>query len=214
MLKNVLAPIWDQVEHVWSRDIFKDVFPDHDQGPCSPEEYVNRSLYFEARTFLHGLFVVEDKLSMAHSLETRVPFMDNDLVDFAMRLPVKFKLGNLQEVIKLDENEPSGKRHKYFHKTRDGKLLLRKMMQKYVPGDIANGVKQGFSSPDQSWFKGESIEFVKKRILSQDSPIYNYFDPQSVRDMVNEHIEGRKNRRLFIWSLINFDQWLRTFEIE
>ena len=210
-LHRILNPIWDKVEHVWTRDIFKDVFPDQDKTPASPEEYVNRSLYFEAKTFLHGLFVVEDKLSMAHSLETRVPFMDNDLVDFAMRLPVKFKLGNLQEVIKLDENEFGGKQKKYFQKTRDGKLLLRKMMQKYVPDDISGGVKQGFSSPDQSWFKGESIEFVKKKIMQDDSPLYNFFDAQSLKDIVNEHLEGKKNRRLFIWSLINFDEWLQTF---
>jgi asparagine synthase (glutamine-hydrolysing) len=116
-------------------------------------------------------------------------------------------------VVKLDENETGGKQKKYFQKTRDGKLLLRKMMQQYVPENITNGIKQGFSSPDQSWFKGESIEFVKKRIIQNDSPLYNYFDAQSLRDIVNEHLEGKKNRRLFIWSLINFDEWLRTFEL-
>lgn len=213
-LQRILNPIWDQVSHVWTRDIFKQVFPQTDYPPRTPEAYVNQSLYFEAKTFLHGLFVVEDKLSMAHSLETRVPFMDNDLVDFAMQLPVKFKLGNLQEVVKLDENVIGAKKVKYYQKTRDGKLLLRKMMQDYVPAHIANGIKKGFSSPDQSWFKGESIEFVKRTILQNDSPLYNYFDPQSLRDVVSEHLEGRRNRRLFIWSLINFDQWLRTFLIE
>ncbi len=64
--------------------------------PQSPEDYVNHSLYLEAKTFLHGLLVVEDKLSMAHSLETRVPFLDNDLVDFAQRLPVRLKLSDLE----------------------------------------------------------------------------------------------------------------------
>ena len=59
---------------------------------------VNASLYFELKTFLHGLLVVEDKLSMAHSLETRVPFLDNDLVDFALRLPVRYKLRNLDRM--------------------------------------------------------------------------------------------------------------------
>ena len=74
-----------------------------------PEDYVNRSLYLEAKTFLHGLLVVDDKLSMAHGLETRVPFLDNDLVDFAMRMPVCQKLGNLYEVAHLDENTPGAK---------------------------------------------------------------------------------------------------------
>jgi asparagine synthase (glutamine-hydrolysing) len=212
-LHRILNPIWDKVKHVWTRDIFREVFPDQYDAPSRPEEYVNRSLYLEAKTFLHGLFVVEGKLSMAHSLETRVPFMDNDLVDFAMRLPVTFKLGSLQEVVRLDENEIGGKQKKHFQKTRDGKLLLRKMMQQYVPEDITNGIKQGFSSPDKSWFKGESIDFVKKRIIQNDSPLYNFFDAQSLRDIVSEHLEGKKNRRLFIWSLINFEQWLRSFDM-
>ena len=72
--------------------IFRSVFPEQENTICKPEDYINLSFYFEAKTFLHGLFIVEDKLSMAHGLETRVPFMDNDLVDFAMECPVSFKL--------------------------------------------------------------------------------------------------------------------------
>jgi asparagine synthase (glutamine-hydrolysing) len=212
-IKKIFAPVWDSVKDVRTRDIFTAVFQNQDGMPTSPEEYVNRSLYFEAKTFLHGLFVVEDKLSMAHSLETRVPFMDNDLVDFAMRLPVKFKLGNLQEVVRLDENELGGKQRKYFEKTRDGKLLLRKMMKNYLPQNITNGIKQGFSSPDHSWFKGDSIDFVKRKLINNNSPLYNYFDKKSVQGLIEEHLEGKKNRRLFIWSLINFEQWLKTFKI-
>ena len=195
---------------MWTRDIFKAVFKDKDRLPGSPEEYVNHSLYFEAKTFLHGLFVVEDKLSMAHSLESRVPFMDNDLVDFAMHLPVKFKLGNLKEVIKLDENEIGGKKNKYFQKTRDGKLLLRPIMQKYVPQKITSGIKQGFSSPDSSWFKGDSINYVKRRLLTKNARIYNYLDRNSISNLINEHLDGSKNRRLLVWSLLNIEQWMYT----
>ena len=80
-----------------SFDVFRAVF-DHYPGRFETnEDYVNGSLYFELKTFLHGLFVVEDKLSMAHSLETRVPFLDNDLVDFACRVPAKYKLRDLDK---------------------------------------------------------------------------------------------------------------------
>ena len=58
-----------------TRDIFRDVFRHHADQIATPTDYVNHSLYFEARTFLHGLLVVEDKLSMAHGLESRVPFI-------------------------------------------------------------------------------------------------------------------------------------------
>lgn len=209
-LQKVFAPIWPQVKHVWTRDIFRDVFARKDRAPASPEEYVNRSLYLEAKTFLHGLFVVEDKLSMAHGLETRVPFMDNDLVDFAMRLPVCFKLGNLEEVIRLDENELGDKRRKYFRKTRDGKIALRKMMEAYVPEEISGGIKQGFSSPDASWFKGESIDLVQRMLLHGDSRIYEVMDKKAVGLLINPHLRGEQNQRLLIWSLLNVEQWMRS----
>ena len=73
VVKKVFAPIWDEVETVRTREVFKDVFTNHENQLNSAEDYLNHSLYFEAKTFLHGLFVVEDKISMAHSLETRVP---------------------------------------------------------------------------------------------------------------------------------------------
>ena len=70
---------------------------------------------------------------MAHGLETRVPFLDNDLADFAMRLPAHAKLGNLTEVIRIDENEPGGKGERYFRKPATANCLLRKMMSRYIP---------------------------------------------------------------------------------
>src|SRR5215470_7582331 len=144
-MSRLLAPLWPDVSHLSTRDIFRSVFTEHANDLRRPEDYVNHSLYFEAKTFLHGLLVVEDKLSMAHSLETRVPFLDNDLVDFAIRLPVSLKLGNLGEVVRLNENEPGGKTSKYFEKTQDGRLLLRQVMQRYVPASVTEAVKQGFS---------------------------------------------------------------------
>ena len=206
-IHEVFAPIWGDVKQVWTRDIFRDVFTRHAPRFTRPEDYVNHSLYFEARTFLHGLLVVEDKLSMAHSLESRVPFLDNDLVDFAMRLPVHLKLGNLATVVRLNENEVGSK---YFERTRDGKLLLRAVMARHIPAEIANGIKQGFSAPDASWFKGESIEYVRRMLYDSHARIYQYLNKDAVLSLVDEHIEGKSNRRLFIWSLLSFEWWLRN----
>ena len=207
-IQKVFAPIWGDVKDVWTRDIFSDVFGDRRHCPCTPEAFVNNSLYFEAKTFLSGLLTVKDKLTMAHGLEARVPFLDNDLVDFAMRMPVNLKLGNLEKVVRINENEP-GKHGKFYKKTRDGKLLLRKMMQKYIPAEITNGVKQGFSAPDASWFKGESISFVADQLIRRDALIYDFMDRKTVQSLVMEHLEGKKNRRLLIWSLLNVEEWLK-----
>ena len=208
VIKDVFSPIWNEVSDINTKEIFRNVFLTHENSLNSPEDYINHSLYFECKTFLHGLFIVEDKLSMAHSLETRVPFMDNDLVDFAMKCPVKMKLNDLGQVIRINENEPGGKARKYFQKTKDGKMILRKMMKKYVPEEITQAEKKGFSSPDASWFKGDSIEYVKKSILNQKSTIYDYLDFDGVGKLVSEHLQGKENRRLLIWSLLNLQEIL------
>jgi len=209
-IRRVFAPIAEQTKSVWTRDIFRDVFKEHSEQLTRPEDYINHSLYFEAKTFLHGLLVVEDKLSMAHGLENRVPFLDNDFVDFAMQVPVSMKLGNLGSVIRQNENEP-GKELKYYSKTRDGKLLLREMMSRYIPDEVTSRAKQGFSAPDASWFKGESIDYVRSRLYDRNARIYDYMDRGAVTELVDEHLTGKQNRRLLIWSLLNFEQWCREF---
>lgn len=213
VLSKVFAPIWGDVKDVWTRDIFRNVFLTHDNELDRPEDYINHSLYFEAKTFLHGLFVVEDKLSMAHGLETRVPFMDNDLVDFAMQCPVNLKLNNLANVVRLNENEPGNKSGRYFQKTNDGKQILRDVMSRYIPQEITKADKQGFSSPDASWFKGESIEFVKRKLLHRDANLYRLLDRDAVTGLVNQHLEGHENRRLLIWSLLNLEVWLEQMSL-
>lgn len=210
-LRKLFSPIWKDVSHVWTRDIFSSVFTNHASELTRPEDYVNHSLYFEAKTFLHGLLVVEDKLSMAHSLETRVPFLDNDLIDFAMKLPVRMKLGNLGDVVRLNENEPGLKTAVYFNKTKDGKLLLRRGMQKYIPSEVTEGEKQGFSAPDASWFKGDSIEYVKRVLFNPSARIYDYLDRETVASLVSEHLDGKANRRLLVWSFLSFEEWAQNY---
>lgn len=201
-LKKLFAPTWDKVSHVLTRDIFCNVFKTSMPKHGTSEEYINQSLYFEAKTFLQGLLLVEDKLSMAHSLEARIPFLDNDLVNFAMSLPVKFKLANIKGKQSINQN---------IEKTQDGKLILRKGLAKYMPEQYTKGVKQGFSSPDHSWFKGDSIEFIRKKIFHKDARIYQYFDPQAVEEFINQHFRGEKNKRLLIWSLLNFEYWCQQY---
>jgi asparagine synthase (glutamine-hydrolysing) len=192
-------------------DVFCGVMNGHASGVHGPEDYVNRSLYFESRTFLHGLLVVEDKLSMAHGLETRVPFLDNDLVDFATRVPVALKLRDLGEVVRLNENVPGAKTERYFNATGDGKLVLRRALRTLVPADYADGVKQGFSAPDASWFKGESIDYIRRLLSRRDALLYEFLEPATVGGLLEDHFSGRHNRRLLIWSLVCFEWWCRIF---
>ncbi|KTD62014.1 asparagine synthase (glutamine-hydrolyzing) [Legionella spiritensis] len=212
-LKELFSPIWDKVSHVWTRDIFQSVFQHHYEHLNKSEDYINHSLYFEAKTFLHGLLVVEDKLSMANSLETRVPFLDNDLVDFAQKIPVRFKINNLLETLRLDENLLGDKAKNYYHKTNDGKLVLRKALQKLMPEEYTQAVKQGFSAPDNAWFRKEGFHFIETKLMTDDAKIYKYFNQDIVADLINQHMSGKVNRRLLIWSLLNFNEYLNVFEM-
>ena len=210
-IHRIFSPVWSDVKDVWTRDIFRDVFLSHKNQLDSPKDYINHSLYFEAKTFLHGLFVVEDKLSMAHSLETRVPFMDNDLVEFAMKCPISLKLNNLENVVRFNENEAGNKQKNYFLKTNDGKQILRDMMARYIPENITKAEKKGFSSPDASWFKGESVNFVRDKLFNKHAHIYEVLNRKAVSELAEQHFKGEHNRRLLIWSLLNVEAWMEEY---
>ena len=147
---------------------------------------------------------------MAHGLETRVPFLDNDLVAYAQRLPARLKVQNLEAIAGMDENELA-KVRQYHERTGDGKIVLRRAMSRLIPKDVTEATKQGFSGPDASWFRGESIDYVRGILLNRRARIYEYVQPEYVAGRLEEHCTGRTNRRLLIWSLICFEWWLRTF---
>jgi asparagine synthase (glutamine-hydrolysing) len=207
----MLAPIWSDVKHVDRVALFRGVFSNPPSRLESAADYANHSLYFEAKTFLHGVLAVDDKLSMAHSIESRVPFLDNNLVDLASRIPIEHKLARLNEMVRLDENAPGHKGVRYFQKTNDGKLIMRELMRRHVPAEIADGMKQGFSAPDASWFRGESIDYVRGRLMKRDARIFDFLDRTSVQRALQAHLDGRENRRLLIWSLLYLEEFLSCF---
>ena len=176
------------------------------------EEQINSSLYFECKTFLPGILMVEDKLSMAHSLETRVPLLDNDLVDFACQIPLSYKLKGLEHLQRIDENLPRKK--KYYHEqVNSGKMVLRKAFSKVLPPEIVHARKQGFSAPDESWFRGTGEEYIRYCFSGRDAGIYEFIDRDFVQNILTEHCSGKVNKRLFIWSLLCFEKWLVAFDM-
>jgi asparagine synthase (glutamine-hydrolysing) len=193
------------------RDVFERVFLFNPKLKYdTPEEHIQNSLYFEIKTFLPGLLLVGDKLSMANGLEERFPFLDNDLVDFTQKIPVRHKLGNLEQRKRMDENEIA-KNRKYFQQFDDGKNVLRKAMSELLPEKIVNRKKQGFSAPDESWYRGENAAYVKELLLNKKTLSSEFINPAFVHKIVDEHINKRINHRLLIWSLMNFEWWCRLF---
>jgi asparagine synthase (glutamine-hydrolysing) len=151
-------------------------------------EPLDKALYFETKTFLHGLLIVDDRLSMAHSLEDRVPFLGNELVEVARRIPSNLKYAN-----------------------GTGKSILRAAMAGLLPEEISAKQKQGFSPPDGSWYRGPTMDYIREILLEKRSLDRGYFECDYVVRILDEHVTGRVNHRLLIWSLLCFEWWNRLF---
>lgn len=193
------------------RDVFERVFTFNKQLKYdTPEHHIENSLYFEIKTFLPGLLLVGDKLAMANGLEERFPFLDNDLVNFSQKIPVRHKLGNLENRIRIDENA-LGNKHKNYQEFDDGKNVLRKAMMDFLPENIINRKKQGFSAPDESWYRGGNAQYVKDLLLSKRTVSAEFIDPKYIEHIISEHMDKRINHRLLIWSFMNFEWWCKIF---
>ncbi|MGL4598580.1 MAG: asparagine synthase-related protein, partial [Bacteroidia bacterium] len=203
--------IFNQVDLNEPRQVFERVFTFNDQLRYdTPEQQISNSLYFEIKTFLPGLLLVGDKLSMANGLEERFPFLDNALVNFAQKIPVRHKLADLEQKKRLDENDFAAKKRLY-QESSQGKNVLRKAMMDFLPESIVNRKKQGFSAPDESWYRGENAAYVKSLLLDKKTISSEFIRPEYIERIVHEHIDQRINHRLLIWSLMNFEWWCRLF---
>ena len=192
-------------------DIFSGIFNANNTLKYSaPEDHINNSLYFEAKTFLTGLLCIQERISAAYGIEERVPLLDNDLVDFAMKVPARYKLANLGSIKKMDENEYH-KGQKILARYGDGKNVLKEAMRGLLPDEVIKREKQGFSPPEGSWYRTDTAQYVEKTLLSGQRAYADFIRPEYVRRIVDEHTSGKVNHRLMIWSFLNIEQWCRIF---
>ena len=210
-MPQVLAPIWSEVKDYHPREVFDSVMNQHHGNDSGSTKFLNDSLYFEAKTFLHGLFVVEDKLSMAHGLETRLPFLDDDLVAFAMRCPVALKIGPVvkpfEKALMTSRVNSGG-----IETSRSGKLILRKCLGRLVGDSAANMSKQGFAAPDTNWLLG-IVEERLLRGLSSKSRLQQVLDLSVAQSLMAEVGSARFGERRMGWSLLTIDSALRRFDV-
>ena len=193
------------------RKVFENVFLFNKKLKYNtPEQHICNSLYFEIKTFLPGLLLMGDKLSMANGLEERFPFLDNDLVNFAQKIPIRHKLANLEKMKRIDENQ-YGDKKKAYAEFRDGKNVLRRSMEGFIPESILKRNKQGFSAPDESWYRGENAAYIKELLLNKKALFAEFINKKYVERIIDEHINHKVNHRLLLWSFMNFEWWCRIF---
>jgi asparagine synthase (glutamine-hydrolysing) len=151
------------------------------------KEILDKLLYADTKTYLHELLMKQDQMSMAASIESRVPFLDHKLVEFTARMPVKMKL-----------------------RGKTTKFLLREAMKGILPEEILSRPKMGFPVPVGNWLRHEFKHVVDEFVLSERTLSRGLFAPDFARELVAKHNSG-ENHDERIWMLINFEIWQRRF---
>jgi asparagine synthase (glutamine-hydrolysing) len=145
-------------------------------------------LYADTKTYLHELLMKQDQMSMAASIESRVPFLDHKLVEFTVRLPDRLKL----------------------RRGWTTKYVLRSAMKGLLPEPILTRKKMGFPVPVGKWFRGEFRPVIDEYVLSERAAARGIFDRGFVTGLVARHQAG-ENHSERLWALVNFEIWLRRF---
>jgi len=149
---------------------------------------LNRMLYVDTKTYLHELLMKQDQMSMAASIESRVPFLDHKLVEFTVRLPDRLKL----------------------HHGWTTKYVLRRAMKGLLPEPILHRKKMGFPVPVGKWFRQEFRPVIDEYVLGERAMARGIFDRDFVAGLVARHQAG-ENHSERLWALVNFEMWLRRF---
>ena len=149
---------------------------------------LDRLLYTDSKTYLHELLMKQDQMSMAASIESRVPFLDHPLVEFASRLPRRLKLSGLTT-----------------------KVVLRRAMRGRLPAEILSRKKMGFPVPVGAWLRGAYAPLVQEFVLGERAMARGLFAPDALRALVAAHAAGQGNHAERLWMLLNLEIWHRIF---
>jgi asparagine synthase (glutamine-hydrolysing) len=156
-----------------------------DDAPA--ERLLDRLLYVDLKTYLHELLMKQDQMSMAASIESRVPFLDHKLVEFSMAMPERMKLRGWTT-----------------------KFVLREAMKDILPSEIVTRPKMGFPVPVGRWLRGSFRSILEEYILSPRVVERGLFNPGFLEQLVAEHIAG-VNHTERLWALVNLEIWQRHF---
>lgn len=159
-----------------------------DRAPA--RDPLSRVLYLDSKTYLPGDILTKvDRMSMATSLEARVPLLDHMFLEWVTGLPAKWKM-----------------------RGPDQKYILRKLAERVgVPKEVLNRPKQGFALPLVHWMRNELKELILTVMLEPRTLQRGYFNPAGVRKLMEEHFQGRRDHSARIWRLLAFELWHRNF---
>jgi asparagine synthase (glutamine-hydrolysing) len=157
-------------------------------APNGQSTTLDRLLYTDIKTYLVELLMKQDQMSMAASIESRVPFLDHHLVEFAAALPPRMKLRGFST-----------------------KWILREAVKGLLPPDILTRSKMGFPVPFGVWMRGSAANLARDILLDSRTRQRGITDAKAVSALIEGHAAGASDGADALWSLINLELWYRTF---
>lgn len=159
----------------------------YDEGRCAQE--LDRMMFTDVMSYLpEQLLVKVDRMTMAHSLEGRSPFLDHTLMEFSARLPAEYKLKN-----------------------GSTKHVLKETVKDLFPPGFLDRPKMGFGVPLNKWFKGDLTGYVRERIRTGPLQELNMFNMNAINEIIGEHEQGVSENGTKIWRLLVLAEWLQQF---
>ena len=169
----------------WARREYADMW-----RATEGQHLLDRVLDLNLRTYLpDDLLIKADRMSMAHGLEVRSPFLDVDLAAFAVQLPPHLKLGRLTL-----------------------KRVLKHAMRDDLPTEVLRRRKRGFGVPIDRWFRTDLRAYMEHMLAAPDAAIRRHLRPDAVDALIAEHLSGRRNRGGALWTLLTLEVFLRKQE--
>ncbi len=155
-------------------------------------DFTHRMMYLDTMSYMpDDILVKVDRASMVVSLESRMPFLDHLVVEFAWRIPMSMKIRNGQ-----------------------GKWLLRQILYKYVPKELIERPKTGFGIPLDVWLREPLKEWAESLLDEKRLIAEGFFNPAPIREKWEEHLSGRRNWQYHLWDVLIFQAWLEAQKSE
>ncbi len=185
-------PLWNMLLNEESRKQIGDYDPfsvtRHYYHKADTDDHLSKILYTDLKTYLTGILVKVDRMSMAHSLEVRSPILDHKVIEFAARIPARLK---------------------YYRGEK--KYILKQCFQQILPEEIMYRKKMGFCVPLADWFRGEIKDLSYRYFFDKDAGIKHFFNPDGLKSLWEQHQAQKRNYASVLWSLLMFELWYRKF---